>query len=369
MRKITRRDFLKLGAAGIGSLTIPGIQTAKAYLPDFPTDQHLGRTFYTVDIKSKPDPDSSTVTTVYEDHVLPIHREVIGKQYNTWSNKRIWYETADGYIPANSVQSVRNDPNLPLTSLPAYGSAPGMWAEVTVPYVDLTIDGDVIYSPRLKETQYPRFYYSQVLWVDGIKELENGEILYHLDEKFGSYGDKYWADGKGLKPITPEDISPINPEIEDKYISVDVNHQTMSCYENGQEILFTRVSTGAKYDFQGNPTDKYMTPPGDYHAINRKYISLHMAGGSESRGSGYEEFAVSWTSIFATGGVAIHSTHFHNQFGETKSHGCVNASPEVARFIFRWTQPEAPYDPGTIEIQGYSGTNVKVIDKSITENS
>jgi lipoprotein-anchoring transpeptidase ErfK/SrfK len=367
MRKLTRRDFLRIGVAGLGALTLPVIKKVDAYLPEFPNADRLGRTFYTVEIKSKPDPESTTLETVYEDAVLPIQREYIGKPYNSWSGKRLWYETSGGFIPANSVQPVENIPNIPLESLPNYGATPGMWAEVTVPYADLKIDGTTLYSPRLKETVNPRFYYSQVLWIDGIQKPSTGETLYHVIERHGSYGDKYWADARAFRPITPEDLTPINPQIQDKYIVVDVNHQTLACYENGQEILFSRVSTGAKYDFQGNPTEKYLTPPGDYHVVNRKYISLHMAGGEASKASGYEEFAVSWTSIFASGGVAIHSTHFHNDFGQTKSHGCVNAPPDVARFVYRWTLPEAPYEPGMIEIQGYSGTNVKVIDKSFTQ--
>jgi len=44
------------------------------------------------------------------------------------------------------------------------------------------------------------------------------------------------------------------------------------------------------------------------------------------------------------------------------SHGCVNVEPDVAKFIFRWTLPETPYFDGVIEIQDYSGTNVKVKD-------
>jgi len=85
-----------------------------------------------------------------------------------------------------------------------------------------------------------------------------------------------------------------------------------------------------------------------------------MAGGEESKATGYEEFAVSWTSIFATGGVAIHSTYWHNNYGEKLSHGCVNADPDVAKFVFRWTNPVVDYDPGKIEVLSYDGTNVKV---------
>jgi len=361
MRRITRREFIKLGVIGLGAAGISNIKPASAYLPAFPVGQRLGRTFYTVDIKSKPDPDSATVKTVYNDNVLVINREIIGKPYTSFWKKRVWYETPEGYIPAISVQPVRNEPNEPLLELPNYGITPGMWAEVTVPYVDIYLDGEAPKSPRLQETVDPRFYYSQVLWIDGIAAGSNNETLYHVIEKHGSYGDVFWADAKAFKPITPEDIAPISPELENKYIIVDVNHQTISCYENDQEILFARVSTGAKYNNEGLPVEKWATPAGDYHLVSRKYISLHMAGG-DTKASGYEEFAVSWNSIFASGGVAIHSTYWHNNYGEMLSHGCVNVEPDVAKFVFRWTKPETPYDTGVIEIQDYTGTNVKVKD-------
>lgn len=362
MRRMNRRDFLKIGALGLSAAALGKIYKADAYLPEFPQAQRLGRTFYTVEIKSKPDPDSTTIKTVYNDNILIINREVIGKPYTSYWKKRLWYETPEGFIPAISVQPVRNEQNEPLSELPSFGEEQGIWAEVTVPYVDIYLDGTEPKSPRLKETVDPRFYYSQVLWIDGIITNSDNEILYHVIEKYGTYGDEFWADARAFKPIFPEDIMPISPEVTDKYIQVDINHQTLSCFENGQEILFTRVSTGAKYNYEGLRVDNWETPAGDYHLVSRKYISLHMAGG-ESKASGYEEFAVSWNSIFASGGVAIHSTYWHNNYGEMLSHGCVNVEPDVAKFIYRWTLPTVPYYDGVIEIQDYSGTNVKVIDR------
>ena len=89
-----------------------------------------------------------------------------------------------------------------------------------------------------------------------------------------------------------------------------------------------------------------------------------MAGGSAA--SGYELFGVSWTSIFANGGVAIHATYWHNNYGEPMSHGCVNATPEDAKFVYLWTLPNVPYDAGKIEITTFDGTNVVVMDSSAT---
>jgi lipoprotein-anchoring transpeptidase ErfK/SrfK len=121
--------------------------------------------------------------------------------------------------------------------------------------------------------------------------------------------------------------------------------------------MFARVSTGAR-DLSGNYVENWATPPGDYHVVNRKYMSIHMAGGTSA--SGYEEFSVCWTNIFAANGVAIHATYWHNNFGEQMSHGCVNMLPEDAKFIYRWSLPSAPYEDGKIEQTGYDGTNVQV---------
>jgi hypothetical protein len=30
------------------------------------------------------------------------------------------------------------------------------------------------------------------------------------------------------------------------------------------------------------------------------------------------------------------------------SHGCVNAAPDDAKWVFRWTNPPVPYDPGDL---------------------
>lgn len=365
MMKINRRNFLKLSAVGVGALLLPKIKTVSGYLPEFPTGEKLGRCFYTVDVLTKPDSQASVVKTLFQDNVVNIYREVLGTNDSRIYRSKTWYETDDGFIYAPNVQPVKNLPNLPIETLPTYESTPGFWAEVTVPYVDLQLEGENPNSPLLQELitnqQTPRFYYSQVLWVDNVKTGDFGELLYHALEKHGSYGDTFWADSRAFKPLTPEDLSPINPDVTDKRIVVDVDHQSLSCYEGTHEVLYSIVSTGAKSTFGGQTTDAWATPVGDYYAVNRKFISLHMAGG-DSKASGYEEFAVSYTSIFATGGISFHSTYWHNSWGSSMSHGCVNMKPEEAKFVYRWTQPGVPYTDGKYEQEGYAGTKVQVVE-------
>ena len=129
MNKYSRRDILKLGLAGLGAAVLRPQGFAKAYLPDFPIAPRLGRTFYTVDIKSKPDPESTTIKTVYNDSVLILNREVIGKTPTMYWRNRRWFETPEGFIPAISVQPVENNPAQPVSELPVYGEGWGIYIE------------------------------------------------------------------------------------------------------------------------------------------------------------------------------------------------------------------------------------------------
>ncbi len=44
---------------------------------------------------------------------------------------------------------------------------------------------------------------------------------------------------------------------------------------------------------------------------------------------------------------------------------CVNASPEDAKWIFRWSLPQVPYDPGDVTVEWPGGTKVSVEDQSL----
>jgi lipoprotein-anchoring transpeptidase ErfK/SrfK len=111
----------------------------------------------------------------------------------------------------------------------------------------------------------------------------------------------------------------------------------------------------------GNPVEKWSTPVGK-HQVTRKYISLQMSGGTT--GAGYDLPGIAWTTIFASGGVAIHSTFWHNNYGDPVSHGCVNCAPADAQWVFRWNMPTVVYDPGMLDItiSGEDSTRVDVVE-------
>jgi lipoprotein-anchoring transpeptidase ErfK/SrfK len=356
---LTRREFIiKASQMATGFLAWPTNRFLQR--PEFPVVDRLGRVNVgKVEIKKRPNADSQTVSVLYEDAVVEWILEVVGT--NAYRNNQRYVETPEGYIWAPYLQPVRNIPNVPVQSLPDSSRGPGMWVEVSVPYVDLLLYNPPPRSPglqnRLELKQSPRLYFSQVTWVDQQKVNEEGKTQYRLNEPFGGYGDIYWALAEAFRPLMSDEISPISPDVEEKRIEVNISRQTLSCFEGPREVYFCRISSGALWDAWGNSVDAWATPLGIY-PIWRKLISLHMSGGSS--GGGWDLPAIAWTSLFAENGVAIHSTFWHNNFGEPMSHGCVNASPDDAKWIFRWTLPTISLDPGDETIPWPGGTSVEV---------
>lgn len=361
---ITRRMFLKLSAFGFGSLGMrifPGLFR----LQEFPQTERLGRVFTKIDVKAKPDFESAVVKSLYDDTIVPWLHELAGTY--PYRFRQRWVETTDGYIWSSDLQPVKNIPQPPVKQLPETSIGPGMWVEVTVPFVDIVLHNPPARSFWLKyrqEIQMPaRLYYSQILWVDQIKTDEQGQVWYRLNERYG-YGDIFWAVAEAFRPIMPDEMTPIAPEMTDKRVLVNVfeQFQTLSCFEGNTEAFFCVVSAGKKFDPDGKALESSSTPQGK-HYIWRKLVSTHMSGGTT--GGGYDLPGIGWTTLFVGTGVALHSTFWHNNFGgELMSHGCVNCRPEDAKWVFRWTMPSVLHDPGDVTVEGMSNsTTVEVVNK------
>jgi hypothetical protein len=347
--RFSRRDFMKLAGLGLGALAFSPREPWRMpdLLPEFPAGDRLGRVavtpnFYSTPLRSQPDENASKIRDVPQDEIVVWQREVVGTSVSGRTNTR-WVETPEGFIYAVDMQPVRNVANQPLTAVPQGKS--GFWAEVTVPYVNLQLQNAPI-SPGVKytlETNQPlRMYYGQVVWIDAVGGDGAGGVLYRVNEApqhgYG-YGDVFVADGAAFQALTEKDVSPINPNVDpaSKKITVDATseRQTLSCYEGSSEVYFCRISTGYG--------EKYSTPVGD-QAVAWKIFSIHMAANTGSD-SGYDTMAVPWPVFFNTNaGAAIHGTFWHNDFGVRRSHGCVNVSPEDAKWIFRWTMPALTLD-------------------------
>jgi hypothetical protein len=350
---LSRRDFLKIAGASLGALAFKPYKRADLEvfsspkrLPQFPTSSIIGRVVDAVDLRSRPTNDETLNTAIGKlpaDTLVEWNRQVVGKVLYGLNNQR-YVETPQGFLYSSMVQPTRNIPNTPMTEMPA--GQQGFWAEVTVPYVELAHEGTVA-SPWLQDhIAYnfpPRLYYGQVVWIDQIR-TSNGFVEYRWNEGvahgygYGAYGEFFWADGAGLKVLTEEDIAPINPNIDpnEKKIAANLDTQTLSCFEGSTEVYFCRIASGQKYDASGQISDKLATPVGNL-LTHWKIISLNMTAGTFQ--SGYSTPAVPWSTMISGDGIAIHGAFWHNGFGEKRSHGCINVTPEDAKWIFRWTTP------------------------------
>jgi lipoprotein-anchoring transpeptidase ErfK/SrfK len=115
-----------------------------------------------------------------------------------------------------------------------------------------------------------------------------------------------------------------------KEIIINRTEQKLFAYEG--ELLFMEipVSTGL--------TDT-PTPRGIF-TIFKKTPSRYMQGPLKglSDQQYYDLPGVPWNLYFTYEGAVIHGAYWHNSFGKTYSHGCVNLLPENARKLYLWAE-------------------------------
>ena len=358
----SRREFLKMMGISLGGIALyPRLSNPQKMV--FPDSPHIARVCEPfINVRALPDVNSALVANYYEDDVVPWLREVVGS--NPYNDVQRWVETPQGYVWSPLLQPVKNEPNTPLLNFSENDQNSGMWVEVTVPWVDIILENSIPNEywtgKRLSEGKPLRLYYSQIIWVDQIKTDEQGQVWYRLNERRDL--DVFWGRAEAFRPLTEEELSPISPEIENKRIDVNINRQSVSCFEDEREVFYCRASTGnpAIAEMLGEDGVETATPLGLYRQVWRKSISAHMGGGDE-RG-GWDTPAIGYATYFVGNGVAFHSTFWHNGYGEKWSHGCVNVRPQDAKWIFRWTTPNVNYDPGDLTVTDFSGTHVRVLE-------
>ena len=126
-----------------------------------------------------------------------------------------------------------------------------------------------------------------------------------------------------LKNLTPTRI----PNEEGKWIRVDLSEQTVVAYEGDRPIRAFVVSSGLK---------RTPTVTGEFR-IKMKVKSQTMTGGE---GNDYYNLPnVKWVQYFYQE-YSFHGTYWHNNFGEPKSHGCLNMTNADAKWLFDWAGPK-----------------------------
>jgi lipoprotein-anchoring transpeptidase ErfK/SrfK len=164
----------------------------------------------------------------------------------------------------------------------------------------------------------------------------------------------FWVRIADLMVATPE--PPPDLADDEKWIDVDLGRQFLVAFEGKHPVYATRVSSGRRTTW--DPEHDHPTPTGTFR-IYEKHVSTTMDGDVASDGP-YSIEDVPWVMYFQ-GSYALHGAFWHNLFGTTRSHGCVNMSPVDAREIFFWTEPTLPKGwHGVFQTNGRPGTRVVI---------
>lgn len=336
---LSRRDFLKL--SGLSLLSLAGIAPphAQQQATQPPSGAILGRV---IDAESqlydRPSMQAVKSKLIYQDTVLPISDVTVGDASTTYN--RIWYDlNHEGYAYSGGIQPVQIVTNPPVENIPASGCL----GEVTVPFTDAR------WWPDAAETVVYRLYYATTYWIVSYQVGRDGAGWYGLlDDRLKTV---YYALASHIHVIPFADLTPLSPDVPPsaKRMEVHLDQQIVIAYEWDVPVFMSRTATGGKFS-----NGDYETPRGR-HIIYSKRGSRHMAAGDRFAANSFDLPGIPWISYITEDGIAFHGTYWHNDFGHPRSHGCVNLSPQAARWVYRWSNPVVPpdapsnYDPnGTV---------------------
>ncbi len=345
-KSISRREFLKYTLEGSlgGFLYFNSLPKITNLFEIDPSTPLLGRVFKDDAIIYKQPSFSSEIKySLKANNVLPLDGEVIGDPVNDHS--KLWYEVTDlGYIPANSVQPVRQRTNLPKEQIKSSGEL----GTITVPY------SEVWKANSASDSEHSLLlFYGSTHWITDRFIDSNDDIYYKIVED--RWGDAYYILAQHVAIVNEEELVPFSDIVpaEEKSIEVNIADQMVIAYENGKAVFLSQASTG----LLSEGTD-FSTPPGDYK-VNYKRPSRHMVHTDKSGDDDSELFGVPWVTYFTNTGIAFHGTYWHNDFGVRRSHGCVNLPIPAAKWIYLWSQPNVPF--GQEKFVSNNGTKVVVI--------
>jgi lipoprotein-anchoring transpeptidase ErfK/SrfK len=338
MDEISRRDFLKYCGLGMVGLILPDIFTSikNAAPPPLGSGDLLGRvTLSGHKLYQEPNFDSIVIEEMKKDSV----RRITDLKFSADESlpNRIWYELdGKGFTHSGRVQPVRRQYNQAAAFIPEDGCL----GEVTVPYVNayssMDVDRSIVY----------RFYYASTFWILA-RVVDSQENVWYqlLDDR---YYQVFYIPAVDMRLVPDSELMPISPDVplEEKKIVVDLENQSLTAFEYDRPVFMSRISSGVRLREGG-----FATPKGYYRTI-RKRPCRHMANSGNAYTSGFDLPGVPWVSYFTSGGVAIHGAYWHNNFGVPHSHGCVNMTPQSAKWIYRWSDPRVPTDEYV-----YSGDN------------
>jgi hypothetical protein len=342
---ITRREFIKIAALGLGTLAFRPYFGA---VEDLNTGELARVAIKSVSIHSRPSDKSPILYQRFRDELLNVYETIVsdeGPGYNP-----VWYRVWRGYVHSAHLQTVRMSLN-PVLPVPPETL---QIAEVTVPFTEASL----LKKSTGWQTLY-RLYFGSTHWINGIDKGPDGSTWYRVHDELIDMD--YHIPAEHLRPIPADELTPISPDVnpELKRIEISLTRQMLTAFEGDKIVLDTKISSGLPdnhvYEDGRVSTN---TPTGNFN-VQVKMASKHMGSGELLYDlDAYILPGVPWCCFFETvTGVATHGTYWHTNWGTPMSHGCINMKTDEAKWLYRWATPISPVD--TIDKRG-RGTQVTV---------
>lgn len=168
---------------------------------------------------------------------------------------------------------------------------------------------------------------------NGLTDRENGH--YHRYQLVNIYatvnvsgwdwhlvGSGHWINQKNLSIVYP--TAPA--EFPGNWVAVNLFEQNLVAYSGGAPMMATLVSSGVK-------NGEWDTNPGTFSVHTR--IEAGKMSGAEGGPDYYSLDLVPYAQYFDNL-ISLHGTYWHDGFGYTHSHGCVNLSISDSKWLYGW---------------------------------
>jgi lipoprotein-anchoring transpeptidase ErfK/SrfK len=278
----------------------------------------------------------------------------IGKQAtlgSAWMNMRLsfvaafeaegrnWYLTTENLVvPADRIRAARlaEFHGIELASASEAGEhLPIAWVRTKDPIKVWKLDGEQV--------------------VDGEQKLPFQAHVSIADKEINVKGQRYleitsppaaWPKGARwlvktweVARVDAQATLPAGVAATDAWMDVSLSSQSLVYYEGTTPTFATLISSGAG--------EGHGTPSGLWRVYVKHVSSRMESPGKPAEKEGdkpenpYRVDDVPWVQYFV-GGYALHAAYWHDDFGQPRSHGCINLSPRDARTLFNRTAPAIP---------------------------
>jgi hypothetical protein len=355
---ITRRKLLKLITATAAASALSPVFHARAHYPVPPASGNdreadtninswvrMGRAIHTVAFYDQPSTSATRLSTLRRDQSFIILGEV---RAPFSAHNDLWYKAIRGYVHSAWVLPMRVYPPQPFIR---DAGEWGFWGEISQVFTEAYAE------PGIQSRHIYRFYGGNVLHVVDTFEDDHGTGWYKVYDEFPPTSPTHqWILARDVRRIPRSEMAPIHPFAGEKRIEMNIDAQRLTCYEGDRIAFTTLVSSGL--------AGATATPTGEMSVL-LKQASRHMCnhpypGGPPPLGGLFDLPGIPWNIFFDLSGTAIHGTYWHNDFGIRRSHGCLNVSQEVGRWIYRWTSPIGGYEDDFIQSNRWVGTPISI---------